>query len=380
MKTLVVAHDSSMYGASQSLLTALAGIKHIKNRNVLVLLPYPGKIEDELSSLGIAYKILPIPKCTDYKRRVRTLMSRLKKTYHYYRKVRKVLPEFKKIVEEFKPDVIYSNTSVVSIGYMIAKKLKIPHVWHVREFGDVDYVYFPAKSYINKCVARSEKSIFGSEALRNAWLGRKAPNSHVVYNGIFQTELKYSPRKLPNDLIRIGIVGGFIFGKGQDIGIKAFASIAGRVPNCSLTLYGDVMDKAFYQNLLLLTRELRIEDKVFIKGFVTDKDNIFGNLDVLLNCSRTEGFGRTIVEAMSYGVPVIGNYSGGIPEIIDNKINGLLYRDTPESLAQAIVMLISSNELYHSLSVNGIEKAKQFSIPQYVESIDKILAKAAGID
>lgn len=76
---------------------------------------------------------------------------------------------------------------------------------------------------------------------------------------------------------------------------------------------------------------------------------------------------------------MIGNHSGGVVEIIDNKINGLLYRETSESLAQTIVTLLSSTELYHSLSVNGMNKAKKNSIPQYVESIDKILSDAATI-
>ena len=61
MNILVVAHDASMYGSSQSLLTALSGIKDIRDRKILVLLPYAGKFEDALRSSGIVYRILPFP-------------------------------------------------------------------------------------------------------------------------------------------------------------------------------------------------------------------------------------------------------------------------------------------------------------------------------
>ncbi len=378
MNILVFAHDASMYGASQSLLTALAGIKNIHDRKILVLLPYSGKFGEELDSLGIDSITLPFPKCTDYKRRTRTLKIRLKKTYGYYKNTRNVLPEIERIIKEFKPDVIYTNTSVVAMGHIIARRQKIPHVWHVREFGDLDYdyVYFPAKTYIKRCIASSKRCIFGSEALRNAWLGPSLKNSHVVYNGIFENEWHFPPKKLPGSSVRLGIVGGIVSGKGQDVAIEAFGNLIQQIPSCSLTLYGDTIDRSYHQKLLLLIKQLNIEEKVSIMGFESDKNKIFDNLDVLLSCSRMEGFGRTIVEAMSRGVPVIGNQSGGIVEIIDDKINGLLYRETSGSLAEAIILLLSNAELYHSLSINGIIKAKQFSIPKYVQSIDRILCDA----
>lgn len=377
MKILVVAHDSSMYGSSQSLVTALTGINSLIDRKIMVLLPYPGKIEEVLKSLGIEYEILPFPKCVEYKRKVPTLKNRFKRTYLYYKSFYNVLPKFVSITKAFSPDVIYSNTSVISIGYWVARKLKVPHVWHIREFGDVDYIYFPTKRSVTACIRKTERSIFGSEALRNAWLKRKTIESHVVYNGIFQDNLQTSPRELPLQYIRIGMLGGFIFGKGQDIAVEAFSIFAKQVENSCLTFYGDVMDKRYYHDLLSLIRKLGLESKVIMSGFVHDKESIFRNLDVMLNCSRTEGFGRTIVEAMAYGVPVIGNNSGGIPEIIEDKMDGLLFEGSAESLAHAMFTLFSDKKLYNSLSANGIKKAQKFSINKYVESIDRILFDGA---
>ena len=52
----------------------------------------------------------------------------------------------------FKPDVIYTNTSVVRIGYLFSKKFHIPHVWLIREFVGIvyDFIYIPFRNNIKK--------------------------------------------------------------------------------------------------------------------------------------------------------------------------------------------------------------------------------------
>src|SRR5688572_20686307 len=120
MNILVFAHDSSMYGASQSLLTALQGIVKKEDRKVLVVLPNPGKMQVALEALGIECKVISFPRCVGLKTKLNSMTRRLKHTYKYYRKFFGVLPSLNKVILEFKPDVIYTNTSVVSIGYFVA--------------------------------------------------------------------------------------------------------------------------------------------------------------------------------------------------------------------------------------------------------------------
>ena len=86
-----------------------------------------------------------------------------------------------------------------------------------------------------------------------------------------------------------------------------------------------------------------------------------------------EGFGRTIVEAMNYGIPVIANASGGVLEIIEDNKNGLLYDSSIENLTDVVIKVLSDKELYESLSYNGRHQAKKYSVTNYVNAIDSIL-------
>jgi L-malate glycosyltransferase len=375
MRVLVFAHDSSMYGASQSLITLLEGIHNKQDRKLLVLLPYRGKIEEVLSSMGIEYQIVTYPRCVILKRDVKSVRNYVKSQIKYYWNNFKIYRRLEGIIDSFNPDVIYTNTSVVELGYRLAKSNNIPHVWHVREFGDI-FFYFPYKNFIRRCMRSSQKVIFNSNALKYSWLSDC--QSDVVYNGIVDTaNHKYSPRSLPIGNIRVGLVGAIIPLKGHKIAIEAISILLKDIPGCSLFIYGDFIDKPYSKELISFINSLGLSEKVNFKGFVDNQDFIYTDLDLLLNCSHNEGFGRTLIEAMMRGVPVISNKSGGVLEIIDDGINGLFFDGDSSFLAKKIRALLTNETLYNSLSVNGIERSKDFSVAKYVDSIDEILVGAS---
>ncbi|HDR3342024.1 TPA: glycosyltransferase, partial [Bacillus anthracis] len=110
-------------------------------------------------------------------------------------------------------DLIYTNTSTVDIGFKLSKVLKIPHVWHIREFGDLDFDFkkLHTQNYYNYMYEKSSGVIFISEALKNHY-DQLFPNinSRVIYNGFNITSLKRAELKLPEhraDTINISIVG-----------------------------------------------------------------------------------------------------------------------------------------------------------------------------
>jgi L-malate glycosyltransferase len=381
MNILVFAHDAYLYGASQSLLTVLKGLIKKKDRNLLVLLPSNGIFEKELVEAKINYKIIPFPRCVDFNYSTVSPIIKLKFQVSYYIKHFLILKRLIKIANEFKTDVIYTNTSVVYVGYKIAKILNVPHVWHIREFGDLDFnlKYYPSKIKIQDAVNNSEKSIFASIALKNHWVSRPSSCQFVVYNGIMDAKFndKISFRKFPKINFKIGLLGSVLQGKGHHIAIKAFAGLVRKISKCELYFFGHA-DNVYSKDLKKLIKELQLEDKIHFKPFINDKHLIYKELDLVINCSKMEGFGRTIVEAMGYGIPVIANASGGVLEIIDNKINGLLFDGTSESLTNALVTLLTDNNLYENLAYNGMKRAEWFSVENYISAIDKILFEASN--
>lgn len=377
MRILIFAHDASLYGASKSLLSLLKEWKKRSDIVVKVLLPYKGNIEDHLNAMEVEYEVIPYSRCV-YLFKKQTLVEQLRTRYRYISSEKKVVEAISKAVESFNPHVLYSNTSVVQTGYIFSKRYQLPHVWHIREFGweDYQFKYISGKRSMQKKM-KDSNCIFVSAALQQYWLGPAPGTSKVIYNGILESAEKNSFRSFPVSIVNIGLLGAIMPGKGQATGIKAVHLVSSRFPNVRLKLYGDAFDKKYFDEIGALCRELKIEHLVAIKNFTDKIDEVYKELDILINCSESEGFGRTVVEAMSKGIPVVGNNSGGIPEIIEHGKDGLLYNGTVNGLADQLSLLLSGGALYENISANAINKAAdKFTTQEYSIAVYNFLNKA----
>ncbi len=97
-------------------------------------------------------------------------------------------------------------------------------------------------------------------------------------------------------------------------------------------------------------RELQLENIVCLPGFRQDIPEVIASLDVLAMPSYAETFGRVLIEAMASHTPVVASASGGVPEIIEDGVNGLLVppRDA-KALAAALLRYISNSELRNQI-------------------------------
>ncbi|WP_256009577.1 glycosyltransferase family 4 protein [Desertivirga xinjiangensis] len=371
MRILVFAHDSSLYGASQSLFTLL---KHLKQKDyqLLVLLPRGGELLTYLENEGIDYKVLYFPRAVIQIKKGYSLLNRIIDIAKFYKKKHFNRKLILKVCEEFKPHLIYTNTSVVTAGIETAVTLKIPHIWHVREFGwdDYKFKYLPSRNAVISGLLMSEKVIFISKAVKDAWLHDDKGKAEIIYNGFDINDCGTS-RSRPYAEIKIGILGAIVPGKGQGQAIDAFEQFLKKFPNSFLYIYGDPIDQEYYQSLKI--KALQISENIIFKSFEKDTDQIYQNLDIVLNCSLKEGFGRSIVEAMIKGIPVIANNNGGITEIIEQDSNGLLFNSKTEDLTKQLTRIFEEPDLYERLSANALAQVTQrYSIEKYVESMDII--------
>src|SRR5262249_54838668 len=144
-------------------------------------------------------------------------------------------------------DLVYTNSSVLSVGAMAAAELERPHVWHLREFGRRDYDLHPdfGPRLARLGYRTADATIFVSHALRRATLGKMTlANSHVIYNGV-ASEAQFDERRRAAEALRgrrqpftFVLVGRFRESKGQAVAIRAFAQLAARHPDVRLLLVG----------------------------------------------------------------------------------------------------------------------------------------------
>ena len=108
-------------------------------------------------------------------------------------------------------------------------------------------------------------------------------------------------------------------------------------PGARLVLVGDGPDRISVERLV---KRLDLEDRVMLTGFRSDVANLLSCSDMVVLCSETESAPLTLLEGMSSGLPVIATRVGGIPEIVDDGVNGFLVQSkNPEAIAERILEL-----------------------------------------
>lgn len=151
----------------------------------------------------------------------------------------------------------------------------------------------------------------------------------------------------------IGCVGYLVPEKGQELLLHAMKEIVLSFPDCKLLLAGDGPMRSQLQTL---AKNLALENHVIFTGFVADTESVYRRLDVFVFPSLAEPLGSSLLAAMAHGLPVVAIASGGVPEVIENRRNGIL-AEAPDSaqLARAICELLRNSELASRLGASARE-------------------------
>lgn len=143
---------------------------------------------------------------------------------------------------------------------------------------------------------------------------------------------------------RIVSVGRLDANKNHEMMIRAFAGLAGRYPEYTLTIYGEGELREHLQKLIA---SLGLEEKVFLPGVVPDVAERIEKAALFLLVSYSEGVSNALIEALALGLPVIATDvpSGGTQELIRHGENGLIIPPgDEEALKAAMERLLSDGE------------------------------------
>ena len=371
MKIAFFAHDTVLYGANRSLLNLLKGIQNSSPTiTVKVFCPKKGDFTNALHKIGINHEITPFFNS----RYVANSFSFIKSIYREIQNQKAYFTVRKKL-DAFKPDLVHSNSSDLHIGAWLAYDLKIPHVWHVREFGLEDYnmkFNFGRKNF-EKWANRSQAIIAISHAIQQKVLYNIKAPVHQIYNGVFSPkDLTGLPQQNTEKTI-FCIVGGLYPKKGQDLAIKAFAEKHLEMPDAALWIVGSGIQE-YQKQLESLIAENNIENKVKLLGYQENGLEWISQSHIGLMCSEQEAMGRVTAEYMACGIPVIGRNTAGTAELVEHNQEGLLFTNVGE-LADHMALLYHNRELRKKLGANGKQKAFAcFSQEQYTERMLRIFS------
>lgn len=378
LTVIYLSHYSNLYGANRSLIDLITGIKKInENFYPIVITTEKGDLTIELAGLSVPCIIVPFYNSiinVHENRLFALIKSLLKQPYNFYLLLKNYLQ-----LRRLQADVIHSNTSVFIWGIWLSLMLKKPHVQHIREFGKEDYnfKYDFGMCWYNYWLNKSKVVIAISKSIYNKRLQRcHAAIKQVIYNGVvFSSALNNAEVNCPGNKISnkrqytFGIVGNISTEKEQHTAIEAVYLLHSYNRNIRLIIAGTGSDN-YVSVLQHKIREFSLESNVRFTGFVTDVESIFKEMDCLLMCSANEAFGRVTVEAMSFGIPVIGYDNAGTAEIIKDGYNGLLYKQGSEELSKKMMKVMNNKELAQTICSNGLKTVEQhYTIEKYANSV-----------
>jgi glycosyltransferase involved in cell wall biosynthesis len=200
-------------------------------------------------------------------------------------------------------------------------------------------------------------------------LGINEEKIKIVYpRVILPSEIKEDVYK-DNDRFNIIFVGEFCPYKELYILILALSRL--KHLNIHLHMVGEKSDPEYFSRLMKTVSKFGIENKITFYGCLEGEEltRQYKKADILVNPCRAEGYGRVFIEAMHFGLPVIGANQGGAKEIVKNGINGFLFKPAnSEDLSEKIKILYSDKILREKMSLNAVEASRKAN---FTEDIGK---------
>jgi D-inositol-3-phosphate glycosyltransferase len=326
VRLVVFTHRLDVGGGQLYLQDLLRALLPDPDLDCLVVSAADGPLRTELETLGakICVTTFPVSTLEEYESRVVDLDA---------------------IVRAHDANVVLVNTMISGIGADLAARLGIPAVWVIRESFTLDD-FWPAaygedgvdrqvRGTIERALGRAAALVFEADATRAAYSPVAAAERAVtIAHGV-----SFAPIDDYLDLDRLAArrIGGFSDTadvvlnvgtmeprKGQAALVLAFAELADEYPDAALVLVGDTGD-TYAAAVHEMTRRLQLGDRIRIEPVTADPRPWYLVADAFVLPSDVESLPRVLLEAMAFGLPVAATAIWGIPEIIDDDKNGLLF-------------------------------------------------------
>ena len=240
-----------------------------------------------------------------------------------------------------------------------------------RLFAAADWVVGPSRAVIDRT---------------REWFPQIIPKSSVIYNTLNLPEIEVRP--LPFDRPQLLCLGRLVPDKGFDLVVDALASIARVIPEIRLTIAGDGIDRP---GLEQQARRLNVDDRIAVAGWVAPKEvlDLINAATIVIVPSRWfEPAPVVAIQAAHMGRPVVGARTGGIPELVEDRVTGLVVdKEDSEAIARAVIHLLQNQGETREMGerakvrargVFGWQRCIDAYRALYRELVDRHQARGAG--
>jgi glycosyltransferase involved in cell wall biosynthesis len=286
--------------------------------------------------------------------------------------------------------LVYSNTLAVLGAAVWAWRRRLPHLWHVHEILQHPTLVRRGLPWV---ASRLSGHVLANSRQTQIWLEAEQPGlrgrTSVAFNGLAEAPVATS-RSIEAFRRSVGasdgdvvatLVGRFNHMKGQTLLVEALRGLrdVGRLGRLRVALVGDVYagHKDYRAECAALIESVGLAERVTIMPFTNEIGPVWRGTDVAVVAStEPESFGMVAIEAMACSVPVVAAAHGGLLDIVDDEVTGLLFQPRDAAaLADALARLAGDAALRARLGAAGAARqAQHFSLAAQVAQ-----TRAAGL-
>ncbi|MDG6904180.1 MAG: glycosyltransferase family 4 protein [Nitrososphaerota archaeon] len=259
------------------------------------------------------------------------------------------------------------NNSIIHSIFWSIHRYPIPWIHeNDQSLGQYFSDYLGFEGTVMRKIVRVAAGMLNAEKCKAIVLWSNWARDGYINDGIDRKKIVVIPpafetreRRTPHDTTNILFLGRDYKRKGGDVALKVFENLKKSHDNLHMTFIGKIPDREKVEKI----KEYR---NISYFEFVSKRnlhEKIFPETDIFLLPTRAEAYGMSIIEAMSYGIPVVSSNISAIPEVVEDGVSG--YLAPPRSVdmfTQQCGRLIDDREKREKMGKNAIESiARDFS-------------------
>jgi glycosyltransferase involved in cell wall biosynthesis len=272
-----------------------------------------------------------------------------------------------RLIKQLRPDVLHAHdphgVAMAALALSMSTQLDKPPLVAARR---VDF-HIKGNALSRWKYRQVDCFICASEAIRKMLVADGVPASRAVtiHEGIDLAHVAAAPAAnlhaelwLPHHAPIVGNIAALVPHKGQRHLIEAAAIVLKRVPDARFVIAGE---GELRQSLERQIKDHHLEKHVFLTGFRPDVLSVLKAFDLFVMSSVTEGLGTSLLDAMACGKPIVATTAGGMPEVVKDGMTGILVPPrNHEAMADAIVRLLTNDQLRHEMGAAGQARARVY--------------------
>lgn len=274
-----------------------------------------------------------------------------------------MVPKLVRIMKEEKPDVVHTHLDVIKYAVAAAKLAGVPKCVHTVHNVAEKEAEGKTQKLINGFYFRHGWSVPVAlspevQASIVSFYGLERERVPVAYNGVDLSRCLPKESYTAGESFHILHIGRFNEQKNHGLLLEVFGKLLRETPGLHLDLIGE---GELRQETETLVKEWKIEDKV---SFLGSQSNVYPYLhkaDLFLLPSRYEGIPMTIIEAMGTGLPIVATAVGGVPDMLQNGVDGFTVPCEEGQISKACQALIRDEALRERVGRAAKENAVRFS-------------------